>query len=415
MSTMTAIQRPMRRWLRPSLAAAMLAFGLASIAPLGAQGQVKPQPSGTAGWVFTPSLSVAETWDDNVLLATEGSESAGDFLTAVTPRGAVSFRGRDTTFQADYRGSFLLYQQLSELNAFDQRGTVDMRHRLNRSVTFFARNGLSQSPTTDEIELPGIQFRRQGVMLEDLRSGVEARLNARTSLTAAYTFQWVNFQEGDLPVIDSAQGGHSHGAVAVLQHTLNPRLTIGGDFDYRHALLNDRGVFDVQNALATADWRVNERMVLSGGAGYAWLSTSNRPTDPNLEPRRSAPAFRADLSSTGTRFAWNVGYRRSFLPSFGFGGTFQNQEFQANVLAPLTRRLDVSGGLSVRQNEPLVETDSQLHSVWLRTSVGYVATRWMRIEGFYAQTFQDSERPGGKVNRGRFGVQVVTFKRMRIR
>ena len=31
-----------------------------------------PQPT-PPGWVFTPGIAVAETWDNNVLLATEGS------------------------------------------------------------------------------------------------------------------------------------------------------------------------------------------------------------------------------------------------------------------------------------------------------------------------------------------------------
>ncbi len=49
-----------------------------------------------------------------------------------------------------------------------------------------------------------------------------------------------------------------------------------------------------------------------------------------------------------------------------------------------------------------------LRSTWARPSVWYRATRWMRIEGYYTAPFQDSQRAGGKVNRSRVGVQVVT-------
>ena len=45
--------------------------------------------------------------------------------------------------------------------------------------------------------------------------------------------------------------------------------------------------------------------------------------------------------------------------------------------------------------------------MWARSSFSYLATRWLRVEGFYVAVFQDSQRPGGHVNRSRAGIQVV--------
>ena len=39
----------------------------------------------------------------------------------------------------------------------------------------------------------------------------------------------------------------------------------------------------------------------------------------------------------------------------------------------------------------------------------------MRVEGFYGRTQQKIDRPGGRLERNRIGVQVVTAKPMRIR
>ena len=75
-----------------------------------------------------------------------------------TPRGALGYRGRRSMLQFDYQGSYQLYQQLSELNAFDQRSNASFRHRVTPGVTFFAQNSFSKSPTTDEIDLPGVEF-----------------------------------------------------------------------------------------------------------------------------------------------------------------------------------------------------------------------------------------------------------------
>ena len=225
------------------LAAAVLA-GSAGGSSISAQQSSQPatrldQPA-AAGWVFTPAISVAETWDSNVLLSTEGSNTSQDFLTVVTPKGALSYRGRRSTLLLDYQGSYQLYQQLSELNAFDQRSNVGIRHRLTPGLTFFARNNFSKSPTTDEIEIPGVEFRRQGVTIDDLRAGFEARLSKRTTLNGAYAFQWIDFEEidGVLPANGLTRGGHAHGASAKLEQVLNSRVTVGGEYDLRRGTVD---------------------------------------------------------------------------------------------------------------------------------------------------------------------------------
>ena len=184
---------------------------------------------------------------------------------------------------------------------------------------------------------------------------------------------------------------------------------MGAEFEGRRAVVDTTREFDVQNLLGTVDVRLTERFSFSGGAGYSWLGT-----DTGAE-RRSAPAFRVNLSRSGERLGWNVGYRRSFLPSFGFGGTFENQELEGGFIAPLTRRLDLSGSLSWRESDPLTSELPGLRSWWIRSSVSYLATRWIRIEGFYAATLQDARRAGGQIDRSRVGIQVVTSTRMRVR
>ena len=385
--------------------------------PLAAQAPAAQSQATPAGWVFTPTVAVAATWDNNVLLATEGSETAGDYLTAISPRAALSFRGRRSTFQLDYRGTYQLYQQLSELNAFDQRANVSFRQRLSPRVSLFAQNSLSRSPTTEEVDLPGVIFRRQGVLIDDLRAGLEARFTKRTTLSGAYTFQWLRFDQDDAPppfaLVD--RSGHAHGAVFEFDHVLNSRLTVGAEYEARHALVDQARDFDVQNALGTVEYRLAERLALSGAAGYAWLETSG------LNGQRSAPTYRINLEGSGSRLGWNVGYRQSFLPSVGFGGTFENQELHAGFLASLTRRLDWRGSLTVLEADPLAAAQigaldpPALRSVYARSSLSYLAARHLRIEGFYVAAFQDTQRAGGKINRSRAGVLVTTSTRMRIR
>jgi hypothetical protein len=418
------MRAPHSRVVVLTLAGLLFASGGSSLLAQQRGGSRLEQPT-APGWVFTPGFSVAETWDSNVLLAGEGSDFSEDFLTVFTPRGALGYRGRRTTLHFDYQGSFQRYQQLSELNTFDQRSNAAFRQRLTPALTMFFANSFSKSPTTAEIDLPGVEFRRQGVTMDDVRTGFDARLSKRTTLNAAYSFQWVDFDDTPelLPANGLTRGGHAHGVSTRLERSLTSRLSLGGEYDLRRGIVDEINEFDVQNALGTVDWRLSERLQLSAGAGMSWLTANSTDT------RQSAPAFRAGLSGTGQRFGWNVGYRRAFLPSYGFGGTFENQEFSAGFLALLTRRLDWSSSLSYRVNDPLSratttvvgadgsvrQTDLSLESLWLRSSLSFLATRWMRVEGFYAGVVQDSQRAGGKVNRSRLGVQVVTSTRMRVR
>jgi hypothetical protein len=400
---------------RGATGAGIAAFAIATSLPLSAQGPARQTQPVAPGWVFTPSISVAETWDNNVLLRGEGSGSIGDFLTAVSPSGSLGYRGRRSNFHVDYRGSYYLYQELSDLNAFDQRAGVEYRYRVSRPLSLFASQSLAKSPTTDDVDLPGVEFRRLGVLRNDFRAGVEARFSARTMLSGSYTLQQVKFDDDPLVPLDALHGGgHAHGAAANFEHRLRPQIAIGAEFDMRHAIVDEIRAFDVQNVLGTVDYRLAERLQLTGGVGISRLSTGDV-----ADASRTAPAFRVGLNGSSARIGWNVGYRKSFLPSFGFGGTFQNQEFQAGVLAPLTRRIDLSGSFALRESDPLADplvgVDLGLRSIWAGSSISYLANRWVRIEGFYTAVFQDSQRPGGQLNRSRAGVRVVTYKRLRVR
>ena len=114
--------------------------------------------------------------------------------------------------------------------------------------------------------------------MNDFRAGIEARLSKRTTVSSDYTFQWLKFGDTGVPSPVEAleRGGHAHGAVAQIDHVLSPRVTVGGEYEIRHAIVDELREFDLQNALATADWRIDQRLTLSGGAGYSWLATVER-------------------------------------------------------------------------------------------------------------------------------------------
>ena len=135
-----------------------------------------------------------------------------------------------------------------------------------------------------------------------------------------------------------------------------------------------------------------------------------RGLNPTAEIRRQLNPFE--------KAAVDVNYARSFVPSYGGGGTLSNEEVTSNVHMPIGRRMYAEASASWRSNEPLVAGvagELPLRSLWLGGVVGYAAQPWLRIEGVYGRTQQRIDRPGGDLERNRIGVQVVTAKPVRIR
>jgi hypothetical protein len=109
-------------------------------------------------------------------------------------------------------------------------------------------------------------------------------------------------------------------------------------------------------------------------------------------------------------------FDRSFVPSFGFGGSNRSQELTGYVVMPFQRnRLYLQASGSWRRSEPLIETSLELDTIRLRGTLGYSATRWLRGETFYTYSRQDSIVTGGEVDRHRLGLQLVISQPMRIR
>jgi hypothetical protein len=241
-----------------------------------------------------------------------------------------------------------------------------------------------------------------------MRSGIEAAITKRLSMTAQYGYQWVEFDPDPILGIELL-GGTSHGATGSIRYTVNPRWTIVGHHDIQLATVIDGSRFEVQNTQGGVDVAPWESVRLRATAGISRLDYTE------LEAPRIGPAFEAGITRRVRGGSLDVSYSRSFVPSLGFAGTSENEELAARAVGPIARRAYIHGGFAWRRNEPLVEGDLKLTSVGFDAGVGYLLQPWMRIEGFLDVIRQDIDRPGGQLSRNRIGVQVVTAKPMRIR
>jgi hypothetical protein len=393
----------------------VIAAWLASVTPLMAQttnfgpydvDATKPRPT---GWTVTPGIAFAVASDDNVLSRADIDAPVSDYTTIINPRIGLSLNGRFSQLDASYSGAFLRYRELDTLNSYDQQASLYARRQLTKRIMLFADDSFAIAPTTELVQFVGVPFVRTGSAIENVRGGIEVKLSARTLVSGSYNFEWLRF-DANGAFAQQLQGGHSHGVTGAWRYNLSELTAIVADYDRQYATVtNTLGTFDIQNISAGLERRLSEFVHVFGSLGIARVAVSA------YGPARTGPAWRTGIARQFRRAGVDVVYSRSFVPSYGFGGTLQNEEVTGRARIPLARRVAAQSSVSWRSNEALTPGQPNLHSFWIEGNIGYAWQPWLRIEGFYAGSRQTIDRPGGLVDRRHIGVQIVTSNPVRIR
>ena len=374
-------------------------------------GQTEP----ARGWTFTPSLGVSSVWDDNVLMQGADSHGPADFVSVLAPHAALGFTSARSSFSASYDGAFELYRQFDSLNNYGQFESLTARHRVTPRTNFYVQQELAVTPTTELPLVVGVPYIRMGATLADGKAGLQHAFTKRTSVDLSYDFQVIAFDKD--PVLGVVLfGGHGHTGIATLRHQMTAKTSLIADYEVQHATItNGAGTFTVQTARAGAERKMTSSFVVFGEAGLALVSQSS------FENGQTAPSWRAGAAREFERFSVEGAYNRSFVPAFGVGDTIESQDVGAHVKATLTHRISADGGFDWLHERPLSQVaiatlgEAPLRSLLVTGLVGYTASPWLRIEGFLSFTRQQIDRPGGQLDRNRFGIQVTTTKPMRVR
>lgn len=375
-----------------------------TISPIDERIARDPRP----GWSFTPGLDYAFVWDSNILFANTVSDHIIDERVHVLrPRGELAYSGRRSGLTLGYDGSLLQHLAFGSLNSYDQRLTLHTTHQLSRRNSWFARYEAATSPTTELVELVGVPFARIGTRRQNVATGLEMMLRRTTEATVSYRLQRVDFAE-DLTLNDVLRGGYSHGGSLSLKHHWTRRLALTGNYDVDFANVVDGQQFTLQNSSAGVEYAVSDAIRTFAAAGVSYLGGVTGAKG------RMGPALRLGLATNIAPAIVSVTYSRSYVPSYGFGGTSDNEELMSRVQFPIARRAYTAGALAWRANEPLAR-DLKLHSTWFYGSVGYRLADWMQLEAFTSGTRQRTDRPGGRLNRYQVGLQLSTATTTRIR
>lgn len=383
------------------------------LAPVSAQEQdraVELQSYRIPGWSFTPSVAIGAIYDTNIALASPTAttgETQGDTVLNIVPAGQLRYLGKQTEFATSYGGFVRRYMDADGLDEFAQRAALSFTRHVSKRLTFLARDSFNDSPTTDEIELNGVPFRRAGSRSNTFSAATEYKISKLTLLSTRYDTTWVAFDQPD----EFLTGGWIHSIGNEFSRALTARLSLGGEYRYRTASLNEgQRDFGFQDAGGVLRFVVGPHTSTSLAGGYSMLD------DRNADETHAGPYFRLGITHALERATVGAGFQRHYVPSFGFGGASSSQELNGYVFMPVDRnRIYTQLSATWRHTSPFEADAVELDSIWLRSTIGYAVARWARLEGQYTYTRQDSIITGGEVDRHRVGVQVVVSQPIRMR
>jgi hypothetical protein len=360
------------------------------------------------GWSFTPSVAVGTVYDNNIGLTAPRADlgqTQGDTVFNVVPGAQLEYIRKRTDFSVGYRGFVRRYLSVDGLDSFDQRASMGLKHLVSRRLTLFARDSYLDTPTTDETELNGVPFRRTGSRNNTFAAGSEYRVTKFVKLSTRYDSTWVAFDRPEIYLT----GGWIHALRNELSYQVSKHVSLGGEYAYRRAALDEgQRRFDFQDMGGVAHFALSAHTEASAAGGYATLR------DHNFHTTRTGPYVRVGIAHMLDRATVGANFDRQYVPSFGFGGSSNNQELRGYVQMPVRQRLYTQASATWRRTMPFETETLAVDSIWLRTAFGYSASRWMRLEALYTYTSQDSIVTGGEVSRHRIGAQFVISQPMRI-
>lgn len=371
----------------------------------------------TAGWTFLPAITLGAMWDSNVTVQNAGGTGANatiaEWVGVVSPRGEFVFNGRHTRFNAGYAGTLERYDRLAELNRFEQRGRVTLRHDVTQRFQLQAMGSVTRTPTSDRLELGAVPFVHVGSRLIEAGGGSSYAISDRTKLQASYRFQKVDF---DRSITEDDRlfltGGYAHMPEVSVLHDVTSRFSTGASYEFRRAVTaGGASGFNAESALGDVRYKLTENTTIAGAAGASYVDIDHSKVG------EWGPAFRASLEHREGLTEVSARYEKAFIPTFSFGGLTGNQFASLSAATPLTRggRLMLNGTAAYSKTEPLdaIGFTIRLNTYWVSGGVGYQVSRWLRADSFVSTNFQRSSARGD-INRTRIGVQFTTSKPVRI-
>jgi hypothetical protein len=302
--------------LVPAAAPAQL-IGPAPPASVHVPGAPPTEPPLRAPLTITPTLTVSEEYNDNILLDNRNKQY--DFITSFTPGIAVSADSTVYHLLAAYSFRADVYaRDESRSEPFARHSfTFEGSYRASPALTLSLSDTFFRANDTNLVAQEGVSTGRTRSYSNSIAPGVSYRFDRLTTLRTFASYTILRFDDERLFDSDTLR------IDAYIDRMLTPRLTGSLGYEFAYFDIHRLGTATVHTPLAGLTYRFTETLTgtVSGGPSFVH--------DTGTNDDRVAPTVSASLVQ---RLAFGLAalvYERSVGTAGGLGGTTDNQSIGA--------------------------------------------------------------------------------------
>ena len=342
-------------------------------------------------WQLTPSLSVSETYNNNIFSSRDETE---DFITGIGARLNTSYTGTNTELQANYSAAFNSYARHPELNVVTHDGSIniDMARWFNR---LFRDAGLSVSEAfTYTPDLRDYYFDAErsgdpslsnyGIRTgrnDSFRNAASINMRFQLSQNQGMNMRYSNIltEYSDPALADNISNSFSIGTSYLIQ-----RDTLYGDIGLRNSAADD---VDINSYFINTGFRHMFSPVTQGE-----ISIGGEMIDHEITGNTSSLRGALRFSRTSEFFSYHTGYTRELNTVSGVSTSpVVSQTVYINITGRHSRQLTSNMGVSYSKNNSLNGDDVDIKSYNVSAGAAYAIRAWL-TGSFSASHFeQDSE------------------------
>ncbi|MDY7031600.1 MAG: hypothetical protein SVY10_06780 [Thermodesulfobacteriota bacterium] len=191
---------------------------------------------------FSSSITLAETYDDNIYLDERHDDTEDDFITSVSPGFVLSYLTQKSSLTTSYNPEFLFYSKNPEENEVNHSATLDFTSRLTREVSLNVTDSLTFIPAQD---ITGRELGARDVPSDEIHNSFSTILSYQifnpTLLRMGFTHSYLDYEISELE--DTYEYSYNLG----IDHELTTRDTLLLDYIYRRLFTEGENEADIQS------------------------------------------------------------------------------------------------------------------------------------------------------------------------
>ncbi len=140
---------------------------------------------------FTPSISVSETYDDNVDL--ENTNEKSDWITSISPGFSLDVYSQNNNLMLKYSPSIVRYKDEDDNNTVRHSGSISFNEALSKNLLFKLSDSYikSEDPLEDTQGIIGVRDTRNTYQRNNWASSISYTFGPSNSFILGYSHSWL--------------------------------------------------------------------------------------------------------------------------------------------------------------------------------------------------------------------------------